>query len=101
MFDSFGKSAEHYGLESIDFTLVSNIRYQGNSKICGLYCLFGAQTVCKGRDLGLILKEQFSTSDRRINDYSILDWFKKQNYSGFSKEFCMRKNNSCLTYENS
>lgn len=107
-FDSFAKPLEFYGKNlqslldsiSIDFELpirTSSYRIQGNSAICGLYCIYVAHFLASGNRLDHIIAK-FSSTKLDENDENLIEWFENQPYSEIIQANCADKTD-CITYD--
>ena len=82
-FDSLGHEPAYYSLEMakfVDYIMPSRnellFRLQGNSDLCGEYCVFYAINLSKGFLLDDITKKYFKKGDCDINDKNLLKLFK-------------------------
>lgn len=94
-FDSFGKSPTFYGINDT-FDFVNDQRVQGDSRICGLYCIYIARKIAQSVHLKTHLQSAFSSYDLNKNDLQVIDWFHSLPYGYLLREDCY--NNKCISY---
>jgi len=108
LFDSFNKEISFYGNKLDEYILglssgvtleTTPFRVQGNSKLCGVYCIFVAHHLAKGSRLPQLIQEHFSSSNLAENDNKVLTWFVQQPYGYLVSERCKEKDSDCVTFE--
>jgi len=100
-FDSFGRSPRFYGLDLPDVkpsSIITDYRIQGNSKLCGLYCVLACSKLSRGVNLTSFLKNSFSRIDISKNDKRLLNWMKNQPYAKVLKKKCSDPTSFCIPY---
>ena len=108
-FDSFSKPPEWYSAQLADFIHgissnakagleTSSYRLQGDTKICGLYCIFIARHLTFGERLQSIIDSYFTPIYFSENDSKVLSWFSHQPYGYMLKERCKGEKNPFLSY---
>jgi len=103
-FDSFAKTPEFYSPRLAEFlgpnTIRPPFRVQGDSRSCGIYCVFAGRVLAEGRNLSMVLSNQFSAIQLNENDSSVLQWFSEQKpYGKLLKSTCPSDVENCLSYE--
>jgi len=109
-FDSFNKPPEFYSEQLAKFIgkiiddntqplRSADFRLQGDSKLCGVYCIFIAHKVAAGERLDNVLVNNFSKFEFAENDKTVLNWFIDQLYGDILKQACKGDQFMCLTYE--
>ena len=94
-FDSFGKSPAFYGINDT-FDYVNEQRVQGDSRICGLYCIYIARKIVQSVHLKTHLQSAFSFYNLNNNDLQVIDWFRSLPYGYLLREDCY--SNKCISY---
>ena len=95
-FDSFGKLPTFYGV-NVTFDFVNDQRVQGNSRICGLYCVYVARKIVQSVHLRTHLRSVFSFIALNNNDLQVIDWFRSLPYGYLLREDCY--SNNCVSYK--
>ena len=95
-FDSFHKSPRFYGLLSPKMQECTSYRLQGDSRICGVYCIWAARLLSQNKDIHSIIDNYFSKTDLKANDCSVIQWLKSQPYGKVVSFDCK---NDCLAYK--
>jgi len=85
-FDSIARKLENYGpciyeafmtfsagCKHVNFS--SKRLQSANSNVCGIYCIYVARELCKGKAINTI--EMKFSDNLKLNDYKILQWFKR------------------------
>lgn len=83
-FDALGKRAAQYSTHidsflhrhSKTFYLGNTLRYQpANSSLCGLYCLYVADRICRGQTFAKVL-QSLNSQNLDSNDQTVTDYYK-------------------------
>jgi hypothetical protein len=96
-FDSLAKLPQDYGscLENIvkhvscftkrpnNYTCLNKVLQSGESAICGVYCIYAAHQLCRGKSISMI-QNKFS-DNKNSNDKLICDWHRKNYHSKITR----------------
>ncbi len=102
-FDSFANPPDFYssalGKFLGDDITTSPFRIQGDSRICGLYCILIARVLCSGGNAPAFIEQKFSSYNLTDNDESVIAWISTTEYGDILRETCRSDLQPCLNYQ--